>query len=250
MMNEHRILAMWSGPRNVSTALMYSFAQRKDTVVWDEPYYAAWLEATGQDHPMRDDILAAGPTDPAEVARRIAAPQARPVFYQKHMTHHMQAGFDVSGWFDAADHAFLIRRPEAVLASYAAKYETVSLDLIGLPAQAELFDRAADRLGRAPPVLRGEDLQRAPEAALRALMADWGLDFDPAMLSWPEGPKAYDGVWAPHWYDRVWKTTGFAAPAGSPARLAPELEGVAEAAAPIYETLDRHALEIGGRSST
>lgn len=111
-----RIVAMWSGPRNVSTALMYSFAQRADTAVWDEPYYAAWLARTGEAHPLRDAIVAAGPARAEDVAARMRRPPA-PVFYQKHMAHHMLAEFELDSWFDRATHAFLIRPPAAVLAS-------------------------------------------------------------------------------------------------------------------------------------
>lgn len=237
---------MWSGPRNVSTALMYSFAQRSDTRVWDEPYYAAWLARTGEPHPMRREILAADPEDPADVARRILAPQDRPVFYQKHMAHHMGPDDRLDGWFGSASHAFLIRPPEDVLRSYSAKYDNVSLDLVGYPQQAALFDRAADRLGRPPPVIRGSDIQRSPEPALRALTAALDLPFEPTMLRWPEGPKPYDGVWAAHWYDRVWRTAGFKAPAetADPPALPDALRRIADAAAPLYEMLERHALRI------
>lgn len=239
-----RIIAMWSGPRNVSTALMYSFAQRADTAVWDEPYYAAWLAATGLDHPMRAETLAAGLADPVDVAMRVQAARA-PVFYQKHMAHHMLADFDLGQWFDRATHAFLIRPPEPVLASYVAKHETVTLDLVGYPQQRALFERAADRLGRAPPVILGPDIQARPEPALRALTAALGLDFDPAMLAWPAGPKPYDGAWAAHWYDRVWRTTGFAGPATTGGSgLPPDLARIAAAARPHYEALARHAIAI------
>jgi len=239
-----RIVAMWSGPRNVSTALMYSFARRRDAEVLDEPYYAAWLAAAGEAHPMRNAILAAGPVAPEDVARRILAGR-KPVFYQKHMAHHMLADFDLSTWFGLATHAFLIRPPEAVLASYTAKYEEVSLELVGYPQQAALFERAADLAGAAPPVIRGDDIRRAPEAALRALTAALGLDFDPAMLCWPAGPKPFDGVWAPHWYDRVHASTGFAPPETAPSRPLPAaLARIADAARPLYERLERHAIRV------
>jgi len=243
---ESNVVAMWSGPRNVSTALMYAFAQRGDTTVWDEPYYAAWLAASGEPHPMRDAILAAGPSDPADVAARISA-GARPVYYQKHMAHHMLPGFDLASWFGRARHAFLIRSPEAVLASYTAKYDHVTLDLVGYPQQAALFDRAADALGAAPPVVRGRDIQRHPRAALVCLTAALGIAFDPAMLSWPAGPKPYDGVWAHHWYDRAWASTGFAPPAAEQSgELPAPLARIADAARPLYEKLERHALAIEG----
>lgn len=246
--HDHRIIAMWSGPRNVSTALMYSFAQRADCSVWDEPYYAAWLHATGQDHPMRHAVLAAGPVDPSETAARILArPQTgAPVHYQKHMAHHMLPDFELGSWFGAATHAFLIREPAAVLASYTQKFEDVSLILLGYPQLAELFDRAADALGAAPPVIRGADIQSAPEHALPKLTAALGLAFDPTMLQWPAGPKLYDGAWAPHWYDRVWSSTGFARPgqAAGAKTLPAHLAHIADAAQPLYERLAAHALPI------
>ena len=244
-MKTPRIIAMWSGPRNVSTALMYSFAQRADTCVWDEPYYAAWLQAAGEPHPLADEIVAASPADPVEVARRITAPTDRPTHYQKHMAHHMRPEFDIAGWFEQAIHAFLIREPASVLASYTAKYDHVSLDLIGLPQQVELFERAADLSGKPPTVVRGRDIQAKPEAALRQLTAALGLDFDPSMLSWPAGPKSYDGRWASHWYDRVWSTTGFAPPpSGSRPALPAPLARIAEMAAPLYERLEKHAIRV------
>jgi hypothetical protein len=242
-MDENRIIAMWSGPRNVSTALMYSFAQRLDTVVWDEPYYAAWLARTGEQHPMRDDILAAGLTDAQSVATRIRQRQAQPVHYQKHMTHHMLPDMALDEWFDHATHAFLIREPAAVLTSYTAKYDTVSLELIGYPQQAELFDRAADRLGHAPPVIHGKDLQQNPSRTLKALTTALDLPFDAAMLQWPAGPKPYDGAWAPHWYDRVWASTGFATPEDKASPdLPPALARIADAAQPMFERLARYSI--------
>jgi hypothetical protein len=244
-MDENRVIAMWSGPRNVSTALMYSFAQRQDTVLWDEPYYAAWLARTGEQHPMREDILAAGLTNAQSVAKRSRQRRARPVHYQKHMNHHMLPDMALDEWFDHATHAFLIRKPAAVLASYTAKYKTVSLELIGYPQQAELFDRAADRLGHAPPVIHGADLQCRPHATLQAVTAALDLPFETTMLNWPAGPKPYDGVWVAHWYDRVWSSTGFVAPpADSAPILPPTLARIAEAAQPLFERLMRHAIVI------
>lgn len=239
-----KIIAMWSGPRNVSTALTYSFAQRADTAVWDEPYYAAWLHATGEAHPLAKETIAVGPADPSAVAARILSRPA-PIFYQKHMAHHMLPAFDLEGWFDHATHAFLIRPPAEVLRSYTAKYDRATLDLIGLLQQAALFDRAADRLGAPPPVIRGEDIQRRPEAALTALCQALDIPFDAAMLAWPKGPKSYDGAWAPHWYDRVWASSAFTAPPDvAPSPLPPPLRRIAEEAEPLYRRLEAAALKV------
>jgi hypothetical protein len=244
---DHRIIAMWSGPRNVSTALMYSFAQRQDCAVWDEPYYAAWLAKTGQNHPMRNAVLGAGPVAATDVAARVLErpTDAASVHYQKHMAHHMLPAFDLDNWFNHATHAFLIREPAPVLASYTQKFEDVSLDLLGYPQLAALFDRAADALGHAPPVIRGSDIQQAPELSLVMLTDALDLAFDPAMLNWPAGPKPYDGVWAPHWYDRVWATSRFDGPAKSATPYLPaHLARIADQAQPLYQRLAAHALSI------
>lgn len=238
-------IAMWSGPRNISTAMMRAFENRADTWVADEPFYAAWLAATGADHPMATEVAAAGETDPALVAARLAGPvpEGRAVFYQKHMTHHMLPGFP-RAWTDAVENVFLIRRPEEVVASYADRRGQAVLEDIGFREQAEIFDRVADRLGRAPPVVDAADVLADPEAALGRLCAALGLAFDPAMLAWPPGRRATDGVWAAHWYASVEASTGFARPRPPVAfdDLPEGLKPVAEAARPYYEKLAPHAL--------
>jgi hypothetical protein len=239
-------VAMWSGPRNVSTAMMRAFGARADCAVSDEPFYAAYLSATGLDHPMREQVIASQPTDWRDVVSALLGPVpgGKAVWYQKHMTHHMLPEFS-RDWIDGVSNAFLIRAPEAVLASYARKRPgPIGLDEIGLPAQLALFERAADRLGRAPPVVDGRDVQADPRGALGALCAALGLAFDPAMLSWPPGRRDSDGVWAPAWYAEVEKSTGFAPPAAEPGfdDLPDSLKRVAEAARPLYEQLARHNL--------
>ena len=239
-------VAMWSGPRNVSTAMMRAFAARADCAVSDEPFYAAYLAATGLDHPMREEVIASQPTDWRAVATAMLGPVpgGKAVWYQKHMTHHMLPDFG-RDWIEGLSNAFLIRAPEAVLASYARKRPgPLSLDEIGLPAQVELFERAAGRLGRAPPVIDGRDVQADPRRALGALCAALGLAFDPAMLAWPPGRRDSDGVWAPAWYAEVEKSTGFAPPSAEPSfdDLPDSLKPIAEAARPLYERLARHKL--------
>lgn len=238
-------IAMWSGPRNISTAMMRAFENRPDTAVSDEPFYAAYLAGTGLDHPMREEVLAAQPNDWREVAAamRGEAPGGAAVWYQKHMCHHMLPGFGLE-WMDACRHAFLIRPPEQVLASYTAKRAEVTLEDIGVVRQAELFDRVADSLGHAPPVIEGAAVLADPRGTLSALCAALGVPFDKAMLSWPAGRRESDGVWAPAWYDAVERSTGFAPP--SPATrfedLAGHLKPIAEAARPYYERLADHRM--------
>jgi hypothetical protein len=183
-------IAMWSGPRNLSTAMMYAFAARGDCAVWDEPFYAAYLRATGLTHPMRDAILAAHDGDAARVAAACAAPapDGSPHFYQKHMAQHMVPGMPL-GWADHAANVFLIRHPARVVASYAKKREGPTEDDLGFRRQAELFDRFADRQGRAPVVIDGTDIRADPAGMLDRLCTALGLPFTDRMLHWPAGPK-------------------------------------------------------------
>lgn len=239
-------IAMWSGPRNISTAMMRAFGARADCSVSDEPFYAAYLVGTGLDHPLRDEVIASQPNDWRAVAAAMAGPvpHGKPVWYQKHMTHHMLPGYGRE-WCDGLVNAFLIRAPEAVLASYAQKRDgAFALDEIGLPAQAALFERAAQRLGTAPPVVEGQDVLADPSGVLSALCAACGIAFDKAMLSWPPGRRASDGVWAPAWYDAVERSTGFERPRREIGfdDLPDSLKSIAEAARPFYETLARHKL--------
>lgn len=236
------IIAMWSGPRNISTAMMYSFGNRPDCAAWDEPFYAFSLINHGNDHPMRGEIIAANESDWNKLVEKCTSPAAKPVYYQKHMTHHMLPGFDRS-WIHKLSNAFLIRSPERVLASYARKWTDVSLRDIGFVEQAEIFDAVAQKQGRAPPVVDADDVLKNPRGLLTALCASLGLGFDEAMLKWPAGPKKFDGVWAPHWYNAVWESTGFAAPPGKAIELPPALKKIADEAREPYQRLKSFALK-------
>ena len=229
---------MWSGPRNISTALMRAWEHRGDCAVSDEPLYAHYLQATGLDHPGREAIIRAGDADWRRVVAALGgpAPGGRPVWYQKHMTHHLLPGMDTA-WVHALHNVFLIRDPALVVASYLKSRAHCEPADIGLLQQAALFDAVAGRLGRAPMVIDGERFLQAPEAHLRALCADAGVAFTERMLHWPPGPRASDGVWAPHWYAAVRRSTGF-----EPWRARkPVLDGagqrVADACRPAYEQL-------------
>jgi len=206
------IIAMWSGPRNLSTAMMRSFGQRADCLAMDEPFYAAYLASTGLPHPMAEEVIASGEIDPDKVVALCTAPPKPPatVCYQKHMTHHMIDGFDIS-WISQVTNVFLIRDPARVLASYAAKSEHVTPEDIGFRMQQELFD-LAHKDGEIPVVVDAQDIRANPAEMLKKLCAAVDLDFDPVMLSWPAGPRPEDGIWSKHWYDAVWKSTGFAPP--------------------------------------
>lgn len=235
-------LAVWSGPRNLSTALMYSFAARSDVAVWDEPFYSAYLTRTGHDHPMREEIIAAGEPDPARVIARLTGPvpPGRAIFYQKHMCQHMIGGID-RGWLREVTNVFLIRHPARVLASFAAKRENPAFDEMGFLQQFELFEMVAG-WGAAPVVIDSADIRAAPEAMLPALCAALGIGFTGKMLRWPAGGHRGDGVWAPVWYGAVHRSTGFA---GAEPAL-PSLTGahaeMVEQALPYYESLAAHRL--------
>lgn len=235
-------VVMWSGPRNLSTAMMRSFGARADCDVVDEPFYGAFLHLTGIEHPMREAVMASMETDWRRVAARCAEdPPPGRIRYEKHMTHHMVEGVGLD-WMRGAAVAFLIRDPREVAASYAAKREAFDLADLGFERQAELFDAATEMLGRPPPVIDAADVRRDPRGTLSALCAALGLPFDPAMLAWPPGRRESDGVWAAHWYASVEASSGFAPTAGPPPSLAPEIERLIAPAAEIHARLSRHAL--------
>lgn len=235
-------LAVWSGPRNLSTALMRSWENRPDCEVVDEPLYTAFLAATGIDHPGRDTALAAGPTDWREAVRRLRDPEPGHVrvHYAKHMAHHLLAEMEV-GWVAEATCVLLIRDPAEVVASYLHSRPDVTPDDIGLAQQVRLLDTLRDT-GQDPPVIDAGDFLRDPRAHLE-WWCDWlGLPFTERMLSWPPGPRASDGVWAPYWYDTVVASTGFAPWRPRRVDLAPEHAAVADACRPAYERL--HELRV------
>jgi len=230
-------IAMWSGPRNLSTAMMYAFGNRLDCAVCDEPFYAAFLAATGLEHPMRDAVIAAGETDPAAVAALCTGPvpAGKPHFYQKHMAHHMIGGFP-RGWMAEVANVFLIRHPARVVASYVRKRERPTLDDLGVRQLVELHDHAR-ALGQSPPVVDSADIRADPGAALSRLCDRIGLPFDEAMLCWPAGGHPGDGAWAPHWYGAVHRSTGFDGPEGPLPDLPGDYGDLARAAMPFYEAL-------------
>lgn len=235
-------IALWSGPRNVSTALMYSFAARGDCAPWDEPFYAAYLDATGLDHPMRDAVIAAGETEPDHVASacRGPVPGGFPVFFQKHMAQHMIPGFP-RAWMRSCRHVFLIRHPARVVASYARRRADPTPADLGFGLIEELFDEVAGWSGAAPPVIDGDALRADPEGVLKPLCARLGLAWTPRMLRWPMGPKPFDGPWAPHWYAAVHRSTGFAPPDGPLPALGGRYAALAGAGMEGYDRLARQA---------
>jgi hypothetical protein len=229
-------LAMWSGPRNISTALMRSWENRADTRVVDEPLYAYYLNETQLDHPARERVIAAGETSWRAVVEELTAP-VDGVYYQKHMTHHLIPQLP-RDWIPALTNVLLIRDPGEVIASYVRSRANVVAEDIGLVQQAELYDQ----LGTDVPVIDAADFLRDPEGYLRWLCAHVGVEFTGRMLHWPPGPRDSDGVWAPHWYDAVLASTGFETYRPRPVELHGSALEAADRSRPHYERL--HAARL------
>lgn len=236
-------IAMWSGPRNISTAMLRAFGNRPDTAVTDEPLYGHYLRETGLDHPGREEVIAAQPESWRAVADYLCGPvpEARTVWYQKHMSHHLLPEIE-RDWLDKLTNCFLIRHPREVLASYTRVRETMTLDDTGLPQQAALFEQIYERTGAAPPVLESKDVLRDPRKLLTLFCDAVGITFSDSMLSWPPGPRPTDGVWSKYWYDSVEGSTGFVAYKPKNVELTNELEALAEACMPHYRMLHEHRL--------
>jgi len=236
---------MWSGPRNVSTAFMRSWGNREDTIVIDEPFYAHYLQVTGLDHPGRDEVIASQPTDWREVAAMLhgPVPNDAAIYYQKQMAHHLLPDMGRE-WLDGLTHAFLIRDPRPMIASLAGKLVDFDMEATGLPQQVEIFEHVIEREGCVPPVIDSADLLARPEAVLRALCAALDVPFSDRMLWWPAGPRATDGVWARHWYERVEKSTGFESPPeqGLRGALSPRAHRIEARCRPLYERLREHCI--------
>ena len=204
------IIAMWSGPRNLSTAMMRAFENRKDTEVLDEPFYAHYLSITELNHPGRDLILDAQSTDWNEVATKCRSKtfQEKQVWYQKHMAQHNLEGFDIS-WVRDVQNCLLIRNPKDVIASYGKKFPIMDERLLGYVQQAEIIDFLEKENNITPPIIDADDILKNPEHMLRKLCKTLDIEYYPSMLSWRKGPRDSDGVWAPYWYEGVYDSTGF-----------------------------------------
>jgi hypothetical protein len=240
-------IAMWSGPRNLSTAMMYSFASRTDCHVVDEPFYAAYLSTTGIKHAMYKEIINDGVVDPKKVIERCInsefnGQQEHSIFYQKHMTKHMIPSIDRS-WIGQVCNVFLIREPAKVIASYHAKDQDPGLSDIGVVEQCEIFDRVCQKIGKAPTVIDSWDILNDPKKMLSALCKAINIDFQENMLSWPTGPRSFDGIWAPHWYKSVWQSNGFSTPSQKKPKVPDHLLDLLDTANSYYDQLKGFALK-------
>jgi hypothetical protein len=228
------ILNLISGPRNISTALMYSFAQRTDTTVFDEPFYAVYLNKSGASHPGRDEVLQAQSNDEEVVRTMILNHKATPIIFVKNMAHHMEVMN--KPYFDDSINIFLIRNPKQIIASYAQVIEKPIMRDIGIEYQYRLFGQLTNQKNKVVVLDSGLALQN-PEAVLLKLCAACEIPFDNAMLTWKKGPKTYDGVWAKHWYANVHNSTGFEKQNTSERLLPTNLENLYNEANFYYEKL-------------
>jgi hypothetical protein len=236
-------IAMWSGPRNISTAMMRAWGNRPDTFVIDEPFYAYYLKTTGKQHPGAHEVIASGETDWRKVIAQLTGPipNARRIFFQKQMAHHLLPDADRE-WLSAVTNCFLIRDPREVIASYIKKREDPALQDLGFIQQAEIFDFVRIRTKSAPPVIDAKDVLENPERMLRLLCEAVGVEFSESMLSWPPGIRETDGIWARHWYGEVAKTTSFQPYRRRQAEVPDRLRKIHERCRESYERLHEYRL--------
>jgi hypothetical protein len=239
---------MWSGPRNISTAMMRAWGNRADTAVIDEPLYAYYLERTGKNHPEAAEVIAQGETDWRKVVRKLTGPLPESrhkgpshIFFQKQMTHHLLPEID-RGWMVDLTNCFLIRDPREVILSYIKKNPDPELEDLGFVQQCEIFEFVRERTNSIPSVVDAKDVLENPERILRQLCDAVGVGFDKAMLSWPPGLRETDGIWAKHWYDAVARSTSFEPYKPREGNVPDSLRGIYEQCRECYEQLYQNRL--------
>jgi hypothetical protein len=237
-----RAIAMWSGPRNISTAMMRAWENRPDTRVVDEPLYAHYLATTGFDHPGRQLILSSQSKDWREVAAQLSAPVPDgAIYYQKHMTHHMTDDVELD-WLENLSHVFLIRDPDEVVLSYGKIRDSATADELGFSQQLRIFHAVRERRGRIPPVIDTRATLEDPRRVLLALCDLLEIPFYEEMLSWPAGVRESDGVWAPWWYSSVEESTGFHPYRAKDEELSDQQRELSALCRPYYAELAVHAI--------
>ena len=236
-------IAMWSGPRNISTAMMRAWGNRDDTVVVDEPLYAFYLQATGIQHPDAEEVIATGETDWRKVVAHLAEPihNGKRICFQKQMTHHLLPEIDRE-WLGAVTNCFLIRDPREVISSYIKKREDPALEDLGFVQQAEIFGFVRSHTNAVPPVVDAKDVLQNPEGTLRLLCKAVGVEFSKSMLSWPPGLRDTDGIWARHWYGEVAKTTSFQPYRPTASEVPARLREIHQQCCECYERLYEYRL--------
>ena len=228
-----------SSPRNISTALMYSFAQRTDTIVLDEPFYAFYLSTSGADHPGKNEVIVHQPNHEEDVRKEIFAIRHKPVVFIKNMSHHLEV-MD-QAFVNDVTNVFFIRDPHQIIASYAQVIENPTMRDIGIEYQFNLWQRLINETQN-PIVLDAGFLLQDPESVLPKLCERLGIPFQSSMLKWPAGPKPYDGVWAPYWYSNVHRSTGFEKQPTSSRQLPEHLTDLYQRAQVLYEKIKPYSI--------
>ena len=232
-------IAAWSGPRNLSTAMMYSFGSRSDTIISDEPFYASYLKATNLEHPMRAKILESQSNNPHEIIESCNGPipLSKGLWYQKHMCTHILDNISLT-WAEKYTNIFLIRHPSRVISSYERKRENPTIDDIGFKQQLKIFNS----LGGV--VIESSDILKSPEKTLKTLCRHINIKFESRMLSWSKGGHKDEGVWGEHWYNSAHLSSSFGPPEGPIPKLSKKLIELYEDAIPNYEKLSSHKIKI------
>ncbi|MGJ8663409.1 MAG: hypothetical protein ACSHWU_07155 [Marinicella sp.] len=240
-------IAMWSGPRNISTAMMRSWENRPDTVVIDEPLYGPYLHNTGKKHAAYQTIIKVQGKDWRPIVKSLVEDKKKgcKIYYQKHMTHHITPDIKLD-FVDQLRNGFLIRHPNDVLSSYLRKHHRATPEDLGYPQQLELFNRVKERTGVTPPVIESKDILMNPERMLKKMCVALAVPFDKAMMSWPKGYRDSDGVWAEHWYNRVITSTGFSSYKPKENHLSREEQRIADECLPYFETMAKHKISGSG----
>ncbi len=234
---------MWSGPRNISTAMMRAWGNRADTAVIDEPFYAYYLERTDKEHPGAEEVIAHGEIDWRKIAKQLtdAVPSGKPIFFQKQMVHHLLPEID-RGWMVDLTNCFLIRDPREVILSYIKKNPEPTLEDLGFVQQLKIFDFVRGQANSVLIIVDAKDVLQNPEGTLRLLCDTIGVSFDAAMLSWPPGLRDTDGIWAKYWYDEVARSTSFQPYTPREGDLPDRLREIYEQCRECYEQLHQHRL--------
>ncbi len=237
-------IAMWSGPRNISTAMMRSWDARPDTTVCDEPLYARYLKLTGADHPARDEIIAHHETELDAILAHLTGPipDGRDIFYQKHMAHHLLPDDDLD-WTLQLTNCILIRDPAEMIASYIKIIADPTPETLALPQQLRLFNHITERSTSPPPIIDARDVLENPGAMLQALCDAINVPFTDAMLTWQPGPRPTDGLWAKHWYANAERSTSFAPYKPKSISIPDHLHATLDACNKIYHHLHAHRLQ-------
>ena len=237
-MKNQKKIAMWSGPRNISTAMMRSFENREDTYVIDEPFYAYYLKKTNLNHPLRQEVINSQESRLNNVIESITGliPNNKMIWYQKHMVHHIPRNINMD-WVKSFENCFLIRHPKDVIISYSKRNSINGIGDLGYIHQKYLFQKIKKITGKYPSVFDSKDILLNPRKYLKIMCDDFQIGFSEKMLYWPKGPRKTDGVWASYWYKNVMNSTSFNIYKESKKKFPPKYNYLLEECLPYYEYL-------------